>query len=142
MEKEHAVELLRQSCRLTRRFALQVDVPVLAFSNLSSTSLTSVHRHSKCTRKFLTEDVSFARSGHQRFPRISRAPKARAKKNWRFAGNIAPNLSLNAALGFVILKCWKLPQFIILASSLYKSLHLWCFFSRAKRARTQIGRIR
>ena len=66
---------------------------VLAYS--SSTSLTSIHRHSKCTRTFSHRGYVFARSVHQRFPRIPRAPKARAKKNWRFCG---PCRVLNARL--------------------------------------------
>ena len=60
MWKKHAVELLRQFCRLMQRFCAADGCPcfdVLAFS--SSTSLTSVHRHPKCTRTFSHREFVF-----------------------------------------------------------------------------------
>ena len=63
MWKRHAVELLRQFCRLMQRFFAADGChcfDVLAFS--SSTSLTSVHRHPKCTRTVFSQRVRFLRA--------------------------------------------------------------------------------
>ena len=101
VEKKHAVELLRQFCRLMRRFCA-ADGCLLTFTRAHS--LTSVHRRWKCTRTFPTRGSFYACSAPQRFPRIQRAPKARAKKNWRFCGKYGAKVSWSTALGLIILR--------------------------------------
>ena len=69
--------------------------------------------------RFLTKCSFFVRSPHQRIARIPRAPKARAKKNWRFCGKYCAKF---------ILKCGSRVRYSQILGSIPNSLfwHLHC----------------
>ena len=99
-------------------FALQMDVTVLTFSRLKFNYKASRNTQNVPGR-FLTEASFFARSAHQRFPRLPRAPKARAKKNWRFCGKYCAKF---------VLKCGSRVHYSQILGSIPNSLfwHLHC----------------
>ena len=75
----------------------------------SSTSVTYVLKHSKRARSVFSQRVCFPRCPltHHQFPRIPRAPKARAMKIGDFPGNIAQKIHLNVVLEFIIHRSWE-----------------------------------
>ena len=131
MEKKHAIELLGIILSVTAAFLRCWWMSLFSRSrvHLGSTSLTCVHKHSKCARSVFSKRVRFSSAPHQRFPRIPRAPKARSKKNWRFCGKYCTKFTLKCRSRFHYSQIlgsipnslfWhleKLAQFIILRSS-------------------------
>ena len=89
-EKKHAIELLETNLSVTDRgvFPVQMDGNILTFWLAFKAIFTDMRPQILKLRqeRFLTKGLFFARSPHQRIARIPRAPKARAKKNWRFYG--------------------------------------------------------
>ena len=72
------------------RFTVQMDVNILTFWFALKANFTDVRPLTLKMRqeRFLTKGSFFVRSSRQRMARIPRAPKARAKKNWRFLREI------------------------------------------------------
>ena len=84
-QKKHAIEVLGRV--LTAVAVLRcICVNVMTFSRVHKCNPNACHTLKMHQVHFLTKDLFFARSPNQRIPRVPRAPKARATKNWRYCG--------------------------------------------------------
>ena len=84
-QKKHAIEVLGRV--LTAVVVLRcICVNVMTFSRVHKCNPNACHTLKMHQVRFLTKGLFFARSPNQRIPRVPRAPKARATKNWRYCG--------------------------------------------------------
>ena len=90
-QKKHAIEVLGRV--LTAVVVLRcICVNVMTFSRVHKCNPNACHTLKMHQMRFLTKGLFFARSPNQRIPRVPRAPKARAKKNWRYCGVKSTNV--------------------------------------------------